>query len=80
MEVSRFAGQAEDLLGDGVQLDFAGPGADRGRPGPQEPLQPPGPLHRLRCGLAEQAGRAEDVDRELVDVLLERRDQQARDR
>ena len=46
----------------------------------RKPRSQRGPLHRLRRGLAEQAGRAEQVDRELVDVLLERGDQQPRDR
>jgi hypothetical protein len=73
-------GQAENLLGDGVELDFPGSGADGGGPRPQEAEQPAGPLHRLRRGLPEQARRAEHVDRELVDVLLERGDQQSRDR
>jgi hypothetical protein len=70
-------GQPENLLGDGVQLDFPGSRPDGGGPGAQEAEQPPGPLHRLRRCLPEQARRAEHVDRELVDVLLERGDQQS---
>jgi hypothetical protein len=70
-------GQPENLLGDGVQLDFRGSRADGGGPGPQEAEQPPGSLHRLWRRFPEQARRAEHVDRELVDVLLERGDQQS---
>src|SRR5579875_3124890 len=77
---ARVVRQPENLLGNGVQLDFPGPGADGGGPGAQEALQPPGPLHRWRRGLPEQARRAEKGDRELMDVLLEGGDQEPRDR
>ena len=46
----------------------------------QEPARPTAALDRVRVATVEEAERADEVDRELVELLLERRVEQSRRR
>src|ERR1044071_9341854 len=77
IEFSSYVRQAEHLLGDRVSLDLRGTGANRRCTRSQESSRPSAALKRVRVTAYDQPVHAEDLDRELVETLLEQRREQS---